>query len=210
MKLRLAATALIIAACMCAGLIAGCGGGGGGEPFTLAGTVTNASGAPVSGALVTATVSGHTQPVDSTATSSNGVFGLVAPPGTYVVEASATGFVTQQKTVTITATQPNLSISIVLSAVSPPPPPPANLGGRVTNSVTSAPVGGATVTATLQGQVTPIGTTTTNSDGRYGFWLAAGTYTINVTPLGFAPGQKTVTLPVGGSLLNVDFALTPT
>jgi hypothetical protein len=207
MRHQLAVVALFAAGCVCAAFVVGCGGGGGGQPFTLAGTVTDGAGAPVSAALVTATVAGQTQPVDSTTTSATGVFAFALPPAIYIVEASKDGLVAQQ-TVTITASQPNLSVSLVL--VEQPPPPPENLGGRVINATTSAPIVGATVTATIQGQSTPVKTTTTNSDGRYGFVLTTDqTYVITVTATGFISEQLTVPLPLGGSELAVDFALAP-
>lgn len=199
------------AACLCAAVVvAGCGGGGGqAEPFTLAGTVTSESGPAIAGAVVTATVSGQSQPVGATTTTSTGVYGFVLPPATYVVEASAAGFVAQQQIVTITASQPRLSVDFSLSPVSEPPPTPATVAGRVTNAVTSAPISGATVTATLQGQTTPLETTTTNADGEYGFILGDGSYVIRVTAAGFVSAQRTVTVTLPVANLGVDFALTP-
>jgi hypothetical protein len=190
-------------------MIVGCGGGGGGQPFTLAGTVTTTSGAPIAGAQVTATVLGQSQPVASTVTTSQGVFGFALPAATYVVEASASGYVTQQVTVTITDSQPNLTVEVILSAVGPPPPPPINTGGRVTNAATFAAIQGATVTATLQGQITPVETATTDANGRYGFWLATGIYVIRASASGFNPAQQTITVTQGISNLAVDFALNP-
>ena len=210
MRTRFALHVAIAAVCLAPALwLIGCGGGGGGQPFTLAGTVKNTSGAGIAGAQVTATVLGESQPVATTTATSAGVFGFALPAATYVVEASATGYVTQQTTVTITGSQPNLTVELVLTAVGPPPPPPTNLGGLVTDAVTSAPIQGATVTATKQGQITPLETTTTNSSGRYGFWLGAGTYVIKVTATGYNPSQRTVTVITGISDLGVNFALTP-
>ena len=189
-------------------LAAGCGGGGS-EPFTLAGRVKSESGAAIAGANVTATVSGQTQPVAATTTTSTGVFGLALPPATYVVEASASGFVKAQQMVTLTASQPILTMEFALSPVAPPPPPPANLGGRVTNASTLAVIPGATVTATPVGQVAPVETTTTGLDGRYGFGLAVGSYVIEATATHFQPQQRVVTLLLGDTNRVVDFALPP-
>jgi len=202
------ACVIIVAACVAvAAIIAGCGGGGA-EPFTIAGTVTNASGgAPIARAQVTATVLGAHQIVASTATSGTGVYGLALPAAEYVIEATATGFEAEQQVVDITA-QPNLSVNFALTAVGPPPPPPINLGGQV-QSTAFLPISGATVTATIQGGAL-VGTTTTDANGKYGFWLATNkTYVIAVSASGFKPAQQTVTLPLGGSALAVNFILEP-
>jgi hypothetical protein len=202
---------LIAAAVLAAGLsVAGCGGGGADrQPLTVAGTVKGDTGAPIAGALVTATISGQSQPVASTTTSSTGVYGLALPAGaSYVIEASKLGFETQQRTLT---TLPNLSFNFVLTPATEPPPLPANLGGRVTSFTTSAAISGAAVTATIQGQTTPAATAFTNANGRYGFWLPTNqTYVIAVSAAGFVPAQpKTVILLLGDSNLAVDFALRP-
>jgi len=210
MRRRITACQLLVMACVAATVIAaGCGGGGGGAlPFTIAGTVKNDSGSPIAGAQVTATIQGQASPIAATTTSSTGVFGFALPAATYVIEASASGFQSQQQLVTITASQPNLSVSLILTAIGPPPPPPANLGGIVIRASGGSAIVGATVTATLQGQSTPLETTITGSDGRYGFWLAGGTYVIAVSAVGYKPAQQTVTLPAGGTNLGVNFALT--
>ncbi|HUT73761.1 MAG TPA: carboxypeptidase-like regulatory domain-containing protein [Armatimonadota bacterium] len=201
---------LIAAAVLAAALfVAGCGSGGSDrQPVTVAGTVKGDTGAPIAGALVTATISSQSQPVASTTTGSTGVYSLALPVGaSYVIEASKLGFETQQRTLT---TLPNLSFNFVLTPATQPPSPPVNLGGRVTSAATSAAVSGATVTATIQGQPTPAATTSTDANGRYGFWLPTNqTYVIAVSAAGFVPAQRTVILLLGDSNLAVDFALTP-
>lgn len=199
---------LVIACLLTAAVMGGCGGGGA-APFTLGGTVSNDSGAPIASALVTATVSGQTEPSASATTSSTGVYAMALPPATYVVEASAAGYEAQQQVVTITASQPQLSVDFVLIPVGEPPPPPTNLGGRVTDATTLEPIAGATVTATVQGETTPIETTTTDANGRYGFWLATGVYVIRVTAAGFQSAEQTFTVTEGLVNLSADFALTP-
>jgi len=204
MKHQLTGPALAIA--LCAGaFVAGCGGGGGeSQPFTLAGTVTSDSGAPVQSATVTATPAGGTTPVATISTTATGVFAFALPAGVYSVEASATGFQKNSELVDITTT-PNLSVSIVLSAVGPPPPPPFDLGGKVTSAASSQPIAGATVTATLSGQTTPADTTTTDANGDYTFWLATGQYVVRASATGFQSAQQTVTVPN----FSVNFALAP-
>jgi hypothetical protein len=208
MMRRMTVCLIIVAACAAIGVITGGCGGGGAKPFTVAGTVTNASdGTPIAGALVTATVLGSHDVVASTTTSTTGVYGLSLPAAMYVIEATASGFEAAQQVVDITA-QPNLSVNFTLTAVGPPPPPPINLGGQV-QSTAFVPISGATVTATIQGGAL-VDTTTTDADGKYGFWLATNkTYVIAVSATGFKPAQQTVTLPLGGSALSVNFTLEP-
>lgn len=188
-------------------LAAGCGGGGAGEPFTLAGAVKSEAGAAIPGASVTATVSGQTQPVAATTTTSTGVFGFALPPATYFVEAEAAGFDKKQVLVDITH-QPDLSVTLVLTPVDLPPPLPVNLGGIVIAAGSA--IAGAKVTATIQGQSTPLDTTFTGADGRYGFvLLPSGSYVIAVSAAGFNPAEQTVTLVFDVPNLGVDFALSP-
>ncbi len=207
---RIAAAYRLVAAATGVGIAliaAGCGGGGqAAQPYTLAGTVKTVSGAPIVGATVAATIEGQSQPVAVTATSGTGEYALALAPATYLVEAAKAGYETQQKRVTITATQPNLSFNFVLTAPSPPGPP-ANLGGKVTGAAGGAPIEGAFVSATLTGQSTPTATTTTDGDGQYRFWVASGTYVIAVSAAGYADAQRTVVLGQGAANLGVNFAL---
>jgi hypothetical protein len=206
MNHRVIALALLAGLCAVVALLSGCGGGGGGgsQPFTLAGTITSDTGSPVSGARVTETPAGGTQPVAATTSSSTGVFAFALPLGVYFVEATAAGFQPNSKLVDISAA-PDLSVSIVLSQVGPPPPPPFDLGGKVTSAASGQAIAGATVTATLSGQTTPADTTTTDANGDYTFWLATGSYVVRASATGFQAAQQTVTVPN----LSVNFALTP-
>ena len=203
-----AVLAVGVAVALAALLLAGCGGPGG-EPFTLAGTVKTDAGAPVAAATVAATVVGQSQPIATATTTGTGVYGLALPPATYSVEASKAGFQPETRTVTITASQPDLSFDFTLSTPTEPPPPPGNLGGRVTNAVTSAPIGGATVAATLQGETSPVALATTNADGRYYFWLETGTYVVRASATGYVSQEREVALSLGTPNLAVDFALRP-
>ena len=97
----LVALALVFA--LCAGavcLLSGCGGGGDDEdqppaigdppdaPYTIAGTVKTAGGAPIAGAAVTIS----TSPAEQTTTGSNGGYGFWVAPGDYTIRAEKDGF----------------------------------------------------------------------------------------------------------------------
>ena len=98
-------------------------------------------------------------------------------------------------------------LAVSVAVVAPPPSAAAqgtaSVMGRVVDSTTALAVAGARVT--LVGH--PNGTST-DRDGRYLLQgLAAGTFTIRVQRIGFAPGEATVTLQDGG-IVQQDFTLT--
>jgi TonB-linked SusC/RagA family outer membrane protein len=97
-------------------------------------------------------------------------------------------------------------LALSLAAVVSPPPVAAqgtaSVTGRVTDSATALPVPGARVTLTG----VPNGALT-DRDGRYLLQgLAAGSVTIRVQRIGFAPGEATVALQEGGTVTH-DFTL---
>jgi len=73
--------------------------------------------------------------------------------------------------------------------------------GRVTSASTGEPVNGATV----QVEGTDLGALT-DPDGRYSIDVPAGSYTVRVRTIGFAPGTRQVTVPAGETV-TADFAL---
>ena len=84
----------------------------------------------------------------------------------------------------------------------------SELAGTVTNSATSDPLAGATITATPTSGNTLSGTTDAN--GKYSITLNAGTYTVTAAKLGYASKTETVTIPEGLEQPYVqDFALAP-
>ena len=82
----------------------------------------------------------------------------------------------------------------------------AELAGTVTNSATSAPLAGATVTATpTEGNPR---SATTDANGKYSIKLDAGTYSVTAAKLGYESKTETVTVPEGQEEPYIkDFAL---
>lgn len=86
-----------------------------------------------------------------------------------------------------------------------PPDAPFTVTGTVeTDDVPPRSIEGATVTISTS----PAEQTTTDSDGTYGFWVAAGDYTVRAEQAGFQPNEVPVTLPAGGQV-TADIVLTP-
>jgi len=88
------------------------------------------------------------------------------------------------------------------------PPPPANIKGKVTlQGLTD--LSGTTVTLIKKSDSSTVGTQTTAADGLYGFFVAAGTYTVKVSHAGFTNQQADVTLPLPDQVQTKDFSLVP-
>jgi Carboxypeptidase regulatory-like domain len=165
---------------------------------SIGGKVTNSSTTnPISGASVSCTGT-PTCAATSTDTSGNYTLPNLAA-GTYQVTVSATGYATQTLPVTVTsgsaATQ-NFSMT----------PASGSISGTVTDSSTTLPISGASVSCTG----TPICTgTTTASNGTYTLSnLASGTYSVQVTASGYANGSASVPVTSGANSPQ-SFALTP-
>src|SRR5438132_8974491 len=160
------------------------------NPGSITGTVTEAgSGAPIVGATVA--YSGGSVP-----TNSSGVYTLAnVAEGSYSVTASATGYVSQSRTVTVgpgaTATQ---NFALTGQAT--------QLSGAVTDASTSKPIAGASVSAGT-------GSAVTDANGAYTIsGLAPGTYTATASASGYASQSASVTL-TAGSTTTQNFALAP-
>jgi hypothetical protein len=99
-----------------------------------------------------------------------------------------------------------------LIPISPPVGPipgfPSNIRGVISlQGLTD--LSGTVVTLTLKSNGQLAGTFTTAADGKYGFYVVAGTYTVKATHGGFKDGQQDVTLTRPDLVQVVSFLLTP-
>jgi len=132
---------------------------------TLAGTVTDADGAPIAGASVTA--DGESD--RTVATREDGTYSMVLLEGDYEVSATAYGYLGDSATATITE-DTTTTVDLSLDAA-----PRYTVTGRVTADGT--PVDGATVT--IAPQIEPV---VTGADGTFSFEsVPVGTYELSVT-----------------------------
>ncbi|TME80751.1 MAG: hypothetical protein E6I43_13045, partial [Chloroflexi bacterium] len=158
------------------------------NPGTITGTVTDAgTGAPIAGATVS--YSGG-----STSTDGSGAYTLAnVAEGSYSVTASATGYASQSRTVTVgpgaTATQ-NFALTRPNGAIT----------GTVTSAATGSPISGATVSYSG-------GSTTTNGSGQYTLSnVATGTYNVTASATGYSSASQSVTVG-SGQTATANFAL---
>ncbi len=158
------------------------------NPGTITGTVTDAgTGAPIAGATVS--YSGG-----STSTDGSGAYTLAnVAEGSYSVTASATGYASQSRTVTLgpgaTATQ-NFALTRPNGAIT----------GTVTSAASGSPIGGATVSYSG-------GSTTTNGSGQYTLSnVAPGTYSVSASAAGYSSQSQSVTVG-SGQTATANFAL---
>jgi len=142
---------------------------------TVTGKVTNAAGAPISGASVSSGGNGAI-------TGSDGSYTLQVAGGTATITSALAGYQNASESVTVTAGQTTQAATLQIQPVSP-----GNVTGSVVNSSGSG-LSGAVVTA---GGLT----TTSAADGSYALNnLPAGQTTINASLTGFQSGSTTVTV----------------
>jgi protocatechuate 3,4-dioxygenase beta subunit len=172
----------------------------------ISGTITDTTGAPIRNVLVKF-LSTDGSPVTHTYTDSTGAYGSVfLPAGTYVVEASKTGYLLGGPvTVPILGVPGGPRINFTLA-----PDPQAtlnNIFGLVRNTTTSARLGGATVTASSGGTVVAV--TTTDSDGEYLLCATAnGTYTLVADLAGYNDSPPVTVTVTGSQIARADLYLT--
>jgi hypothetical protein len=161
------------------------------RPGDVAGTVTNSqSGAPVSGATI-----GY--PGGVTVTDATGRYSITGlPAGSHDVTFAATGYSSQDRTVTVTAGG-TTTLDVALA------PTTTFVTGEVRDSVSQAVLAGATVSVDI-GQ-----TTTTDAQGRYRIDLLPGTYQVTASAAGHVSSSGTAVVN-GGSYATLDFSLAPT
>lgn len=160
---------------------------------TIAGYVYDAiSGLPIEGALVSIPELNLT-----TYTDANGTFSLSVPPGTYTLEASATGYQPFSTSVTVDENE---------TVVVPIPLTPLGTGtiyGWVFDAETLEPIPNATVVLDY-GE-----TTTTDASGYYEFpEVVAGSHTVFVFKPGYISANATVFVPPDGAV-ELNFTLQP-
>ena len=175
------------------GLIVNCAGAGCAMPTTgtVVGTVTDSStGNPIQGASVSADTG------QSDTTDVNGDYELLnVPTGTRTITASATGFVTQQDTTTVT----DGGTSIVNFALDPEP-----TGGTGTVKGTVRDSGGTKLGGILVTTIAPSNSDTTNNGGKYSI---AGVPTDTVSMVAACPGGDQIepVTVIDGGTVTVDF-----
>jgi len=164
---------------------------GGPSTGTISGTVTDSSGAALSGASVsTGTI--------NTTTQANGSYTLAnVSAGTATVTASTAGFQSAAQTVTVTAgSTTTANFALVTSNTS---------GGAVTGKITNISNGVGLSGATVKWNTTAV---SSNSSGVYTFNnVTSGTQTITASATGYLPRSATVSVTSGGtSTLNFQLA----
>lgn len=185
-------------------------------PGILQGIVTDKSTLqPVPDATVR--VRGVDNSVDQSATTdSSGLYSVAElPPGSYTVDASATGYDAYATAAPITVTQgPEATILDISLQPTIVPPKPSTLIISVLDALgsPSRPLSGARVTAadpatrlplpTLDGGANPA---STGTSGTLTFHVAAGTYAVTVEAAGYRDQTRTVTLQPGGSPTTLTF-----
>jgi hypothetical protein len=158
----------------------------------LTGSVSNVkSGSALAGARVS--LGGTTVTSDS---SGHYSFSNVSQ-GTYVLTASASGFLSRSYTVSVTAGSTTQNIALSTAGV---------LQGKV-SSASGVGVAGATVSIS-GGALSSTFSATTSSTGSYNFgWVPVGAYTVTVTASGYGSNSASATINTGQTTsLNVSLS----
>ncbi len=166
--------------------------------FTATGQITfNGDGVSQAAIAFIAPTTG--QVVGAATTDTNGDFTIAnLPAGTYDVLVSASGYQIQDTTATVTSS--GLTLNIVLQQ------PSTFLNGVVTDS-SGAPITDAQV-ALINGQGEVVQLLQTAFDGSWQTsQLAPGTYSVQVTRLGYTPAQPSNVVITTGSAITVNAAL---
>ncbi len=163
--------------------------------FDISGFVTDSfTGLPLSNVNVTTNTS------NSTTTNASGFYNFTGlSNGTYIVNASLSGYDTNSTTAAINGSDvANANISL-----SPLPAPTFLISGQVTNASSGIPLDNATVTTNTSLS------TTTNASGFYNFTgLSNGTYLVNASLAGFTTNSTNVTVS-GSNVTDVNISLSP-
>jgi large repetitive protein len=183
------------------------------QTYALSGVVSNASGAPIPGALLQVTnAAPHPNAGRTTTSDGDGKYTLAElARQDFDLAVSATGYVGAARNVTPGDATLVVRVEFVLAASTTSLPPPApivfTLSGRIT-SAAGAPVSGANILTS--GGANAGKTTTTNSDGRYQITLAAaGLVQLTITATGFSQAERSVTLTQEQPNGTIDATLLP-
>ncbi|MCL6580024.1 MAG: carboxypeptidase regulatory-like domain-containing protein [Firmicutes bacterium] len=173
------------------------------NPGAVRGTVTDATTGLALAGVTVRLVTAAGVPVGVAVTDPAGLFlfeGLEPAPG-YVLLVSLSGYARAEVGVEVL---PGATTSVALGLV----PLPSEVGGRVTSAATGEPLVGAAVRV-LDRAGLAVGTAVTGPDGRYSVsGLAAATYTVVGTALGYQGGEVGLILGPGESGM-ADLALAP-
>ncbi|MEM0438009.1 MAG: carboxypeptidase regulatory-like domain-containing protein [Candidatus Micrarchaeia archaeon] len=161
---------------------------------TLEGTVTNASGAALGGAVVQVLKQGAV--LFETVAGPDGAYSLALPADTYDVHVSYPSYLTSRDYGVQVEAGQTVSKNYVLTKM-------ARIYGTVTNQTGSA-VAGATVKAYRNGVL--VSTTSTSATGAYEFVVPAGVYVIEVTHPDYMRAMHTLYVPTAGEAQK-DFVL---
>ena len=165
-------------------------------PGTITGTVTDSTTSnPISGATVSCTCSGTNQ---TTGGGGSYTFSSVAP-GTYSMTFSASGYASQTvNNVTVTSGTTTTVPPVALSM-------PGTITGTVTDSSTTNPISGATVSCTCSGT-----NQTTDGTGSYTFSsVPPGTYSMTFSASGHVSKTVNGVIVTSGTTTTEPVALTP-
>lgn len=149
----------------------------------LAGTVKDAAGNPLSGAVVTTSPGNRA----SSTTGSSGAYNITLPPGSFTATATAPLHFDQTKgPLTITENQTTIQdFNLVSNA--------GWITGTVTNSQTGSPISGAAVLITNKATGNAV-TNATDASGHFNRSVEPGTYWVNVTASGYKPSSQNATV----------------
>ncbi len=166
-------------------------------PAQISGSVVDAEGGPVVGALVSLRASRGTQPITSAVTDAAGQWGLSGPAGAGVLFTQAEAYAE----VFTPVFAPSASLTIVLARA-------AGVRGRVVDE-TDAPVAGVPVKVrSMSNASEPSHSAQSDEDGRFSVAsLFAGTYEVSVASAHWASEVATVVLDVGNSSDEVRLVL---
>lgn len=168
--------------------------------YSVTGTVSNTTGAAISGAKIYANNSTASR---STTSSSSGSFSFSLANGSYDLTALASGYGAASQSVKVAGAALS-GVDFSLSAVPGTPASHYAVNGSVFDSSTSGPIGNATLYAN---NTTSSLSTTSSASGNFSFRLSNGSYLLTALAPGYGNESQNVTV-AGAALSGVDFALT--
>jgi len=160
------------------------------------GTVKDVDSVAITGAAVTTSPGNYHGTADGT-----GSYSVIVPIGTYSATASAPLFSNQTLSDLVVRANSTVWANFTLGANA------GWIAGTVTTSAGGAPISGASVYATRAGGQQRA--KATDTQGRYNLSLEPGTYSINVSAIGFVPASRVGIVVAPGSTAVENFALDP-
>ncbi|RIJ78636.1 hypothetical protein D1871_01370 [Nakamurella silvestris] len=178
-----------------------------GKPATITGSID--PGDTLDAVVATVTVrplqgSGTGNPIATTKTKADGSYTLkkLPAPGTYELTFTAKGYLATTSTVSVDGGAQRINPEVLLGSNV------AAIGGVVTDG--TEPIGGVTVTTTVDGKELKTGTPTTGEVGKFilGDLPTPATYVLTFTADGFATSTMVVDLAPGTNQTDLKVALT--